>query len=226
MLTYSCNEIINTQNLDKIIQAKRIDTKQITTLKKLRTRLKAQDGFSHKVSFTPNSKLKVGRLWPTTPSIQGLQRDARKALTCDTYTDIDMVNAHPCILSQLFKRHDINSPQLDEYINNREEHLQEVIQVVDLVVNSLPDDSGMNSTIKHEHSRKSQSAKRDHAKSQFLRIMYGGKVDSMGFETSKGSKLHVPWDATQFLHKFDQEFKHNSSTLMSLSDSGKFLEIG
>ena len=226
MLTYSCNEIINTQNLDKIIQAKRIDTKQITTLKKLRTRLKAQDGFSHKVSFTPNSKLKVGRLWPTTPSIQGLWRNARKALTCDTYTDIDMVNAHPCILSQLFKRHDINSPQLDEYINNREEHLQEVIQVVDLVVNSLPDDSGMNSTIKHEHSRKSQSAKRDHAKSQFLRIMYGGKVDSMGFETSKGSKLHVPWDATQFLHKFDQEFKHNSSTLMSLSDSGKFLEIG
>ena len=40
-------------------------------------------------------------------SVQGLKRDVRKALTHDSYTDIDMVNAHPCILSQLFKRHNL-----------------------------------------------------------------------------------------------------------------------
>ena len=44
----------------------------------------------------------------------------------DSYTEIEMINAHPCILSQLFKRHNLECPRLDEYITHREEHLEDV----------------------------------------------------------------------------------------------------
>jgi phage/plasmid-associated DNA primase len=228
MLKYKCFEIINTENLDKIIKARRLDASQLTRLKNLQKRLKDQGGFCHEVDFIQNSTDGVGRLWPklNAPSVQGMKRDVRKALTCDTYTDIDMVNAHPCILSQLFKRLNLDCPRLDEYITNREVLLQGVMEVVDDVVNALPDDSGKFSSIRDEHLRKSPSAKRDHAKSQFLRIMYGGKLKSIKFETSNGLELYVPWAATEFLHKFHEEFKHNSTTLLTFHDYEKFMKLG
>ena len=49
MNAYSCREIINTENLDRIIKAKRLDTGQLTQLKRLRKRLKEHDGYAHKV---------------------------------------------------------------------------------------------------------------------------------------------------------------------------------
>ena len=101
MNAYSCREIINTENLDRIIKAKRLDTGQLTQLQRLRKRLKEHDGYAHKVDFALNPQERRGRLYPKrgASSVQGLKRDVRKALTHDSYTDIDMVNAHPCILS-------------------------------------------------------------------------------------------------------------------------------
>ena len=114
MNAYSCREIINTENLDRIIKAKRLDTGQLTQLQRLRKRLKEHDGYAHKVDFALNPQERRGRLYPKrgASSVQGLKRDVRKALTHDSYTDIDMVNAHPCILSQLFKRHSLESRTL------------------------------------------------------------------------------------------------------------------
>ena len=131
MNTYSCREIINTENLDRIIRAKRLDQSQLTQLQRLRKRLKEQKGNSHKVDFTlPTAH--VGRLYPKrgASSVQGLKRDVRKALTHDNYTDIDIVNCHPVLLSQLFKRHNLECPYLDEYIENREEHLETIIPLI------------------------------------------------------------------------------------------------
>ena len=133
MNAYSCREIINTENLDRIIKAKRLDTGQLTQLQRLRKRLKEHDGYAHKVDFALNPQERRGRLYPKrgASSVQGLKRDVRKALTHDSYTDIDMVNAHPCILSQLFKRHSLECPYLDEYIASREEHLESVMRIID-----------------------------------------------------------------------------------------------
>jgi hypothetical protein len=47
MNTYFCREIINTENLDRIIKAKRLDPGQLTQLQRLRKRLKEQRGNSH-----------------------------------------------------------------------------------------------------------------------------------------------------------------------------------
>ena len=94
MNTYSCREIINTENLDRIIKAKRLDPGQLTQLQRLRKRLKEHDGYAHKVDFALNPQERRGRLYPKrgASSVQGLKRDVRKALTHDSYTDIDMVN--------------------------------------------------------------------------------------------------------------------------------------
>ena len=143
MNAYSCREIINTENLDRIIKAKRLDTGQLTQLQRLRKRLKEHDGYAHKVDFALNPQERRGRLYPKrgASSVQGLKRDVRKALTHDSYTDIDMVNAHPCILSQLFKRHGLECPHLDEYIANREEHLEGVMRIIDDTITALLEDT-------------------------------------------------------------------------------------
>jgi hypothetical protein len=87
----------------RIIKAKRLDPGQLTQLQRLRKRLKEHDGYAHKVDFALNPQERRGRLYPKrgASSVQGLKRDVRKALTHDSYTDIDMINAHPCILLDL-----------------------------------------------------------------------------------------------------------------------------
>lgn len=144
--TYSCREIINTQNLNRILKAKKIDHDTIVGLRKLKRRLGKSN--QHEVSFClSNDGENPGRLYPKRGAmcLQSLKKDVRKALTYDTYTDIDMTNAHPTILSQLFKKHDIACPQLDKYISERENLLAET---------GMP---------------------RSDAKQAFIQLMYGGK---------------------------------------------------
>ena len=74
MNAYSCREIINTENLDRIIKAKRLDTGQLAT-QRLRKRLKEHDGYAHKVDFALNPQERRGRLYPKrgASSVQGLK---------------------------------------------------------------------------------------------------------------------------------------------------------
>ena len=100
----------NTSNATNIYK---VDRDQLAQLKSLEKRLRAEGGDHHRLDFAlPDPQVCVddlfGRLYPkrerggSTPSLQGLKRDVRKALAHDQYTDVDMVNAHPVILSQLF----------------------------------------------------------------------------------------------------------------------------
>tara|TARA_B110000977_G_scaffold157276_1_gene200279 strand:+ start:621 stop:2873 length:2253 start_codon:yes stop_codon:yes gene_type:complete len=144
--TYSCREIINTKNLNRIMTAKKIDHNTLTELRKLKRRLGKSN--QHEVKFQlSNDGENPGRLYPKrgAMSLQNLKKDVRKALAHDTYTDIDMVNAHPTILSQLFARLNIPCPNMDTYIAEREKILAET---------GMP---------------------RDDAKQAFISLMYGGK---------------------------------------------------
>ena len=226
MNAYSCREIINTENLDRIIKAKRLDTGQLTQLQRLRKRLKEHDGYAHKVDFALNPQERRGRLYPKrgASSVQGLKRDVRKALTHDSYTDIDMVNAHPCILSQLFKRHGLECPYLDEYIASREEHLESVMRIIDDTIAALLDDTPKNRVIKREHASKSSSLRRDEAKTQFLRVMYGGRPDTLCIETRDKHTFFIDWMPPNFLRLFHKEFQQNSTTLLSLDEFKTYLK--
>ena len=151
-----CAEYVNTANLTRILRARKVDRDQLAQLKSLEKRLRAQGGDHHRLDFAlPDPQVCVddlfGRLYPkrerggSTPSLQGLKRDVRKALAHDQYTDVDMVNAHPAILSQLFLKLGLACPALERYVAEREAVLAE---------------TGLG---------------RDEAKQAFITLMYGGE---------------------------------------------------
>ena len=156
MRNYTCAEYVNTANLRRILRARKVDRDQLAQLKSLEKRLRAQGGDHHRLDFAlPDPQACVddlfGRLYPkrerggSTPSLQGLKRDVRKALAHDQYTDVDMVNAHPVILSQLFLKLGLACPALERYVAEREAVLAE---------------TGLG---------------RDEAKQAFITLMYGGE---------------------------------------------------
>ena len=79
------------------------------------------------VKYEQSKNLKdKGRLFAKSASLQNLPREIRGALTYENYYDIDMVNAHPVILSQYCKKNDIDCPNLDYYVNNRDKIIQDI----------------------------------------------------------------------------------------------------
>ena len=66
-----------------------------------------------------------GRLFGAN-SIQGIATQIRGFLLEGTCTDIDMKNAHPCILAFICRKHGIMCPHLDYYIANRDAILQKM----------------------------------------------------------------------------------------------------
>lgn len=74
-------------------------------------------------AFTEKNPVRVeGRLY-CAYSIQGLQRQIRGFLGYGITTDIDMKNAHIVIARYLCKLHNIPTPHLEYYINNRDDIL-------------------------------------------------------------------------------------------------------
>jgi hypothetical protein len=60
--------------------------------------------------------------------IQPLCTCVRHTICQDIWVDIDQVNSHPTILSQLIKKHYFTSPLLDECLTNREVFLGKVMK--------------------------------------------------------------------------------------------------
>ena len=98
MRNYTCAEYVNTANLRRILRARKVDRDQLAQLKSLEKRLRAQGGDHHRLDFALSDPQVCvddlfGRLYPkrerggSTPSLQGLKRDVRKALAHDQYTD-------------------------------------------------------------------------------------------------------------------------------------------
>ena len=63
-------------------------------------------------------------MYPAGASLQYLGKDYRKALVCDEYTDIDIANAHPSLINQVFKKENIECKMLNDYVENREKFLE------------------------------------------------------------------------------------------------------
>jgi hypothetical protein len=71
---------------------------------------------------------KVGRVFPQKGlSLGSLRREIRHTLCYDKYVDVDIENCHPQLLLQLCKANDIFVNYLEQYVNNRKEKLQEVM---------------------------------------------------------------------------------------------------
>jgi len=77
---------------------------------------------------TKNNKgFEHGRLFSTTPSLQGLQRILRNVIIDkDNCVDVDMINCHPCLLNQAAGLLNVTTPILNNYVNCRDSLLLEL----------------------------------------------------------------------------------------------------
>jgi len=55
-----------------------------------------------------------------------MHRPTRHALCKDIYVDVDMVNCHPSILSQICKQHKHPCPKLDKYVSSAKQYRSDI----------------------------------------------------------------------------------------------------
>jgi hypothetical protein len=76
----------------------------------------------------------LGRRYAREPSFQYLPRTIRELLTCHTHIDIDFVNAHFVIFSQMYAKHGIACSTVDSYLADREVHLARLLPSLQLAL--------------------------------------------------------------------------------------------
>lgn len=91
-----------------------------------------KDGNSVQVIYEYGKELKslkIGRLYPQKGiGLQNFPSDVRSALSSDYYFDLDMINSQPVLLLQLSQKNSWNCDRLKEYVLQRSEKLQEIME--------------------------------------------------------------------------------------------------
>lgn len=82
-----------------------------------------KNNYCIKMNYKPSSNTPKGRLFSDGASLQNIWKKFRGILCDGLYIDIDMKNAHPTILLYLCKTNNIKCENLEQYVNNREFHL-------------------------------------------------------------------------------------------------------
>jgi hypothetical protein len=98
--------------------------KQFDNIKNFcKTNIKTRGETKRIYSYTETTPLEVGGRLYCGSSLQGIPKHIRGFLMRNTTTDLDMKNAHPTILLYLCKSNNIRCPELEYYVNHREEIL-------------------------------------------------------------------------------------------------------
>lgn len=128
-----------------------IDATQLSIINSLYNNRKkgSMDGeqsITYKLSIKKAGKLGYGRYYGNKGSLETLEKEARGTLCKDFYHDLDIVNCHPVLLVQFAKyKYNKDLPELEYYCENR-----------DIILKKISDN-------------------RDEAKTEIIRILYGGK---------------------------------------------------
>ena len=91
-----------------------------------------KDGYIHSVTYGFAKEKDVGRQQSKNHSLQRLYNGIRGALCEGLMFDIDMKNCHPCIIMDLCKKHNIKFNYLLDYINDRDNFLNELMIEYDI----------------------------------------------------------------------------------------------
>ena len=181
--------IKTSSSLDKIVLIERVDTKLLNLLINSNGILQTTKRESHGQVFenekqqlemilakVKNNTLKVkhhisahgyGRVYQEKSlSLFCLRRKLRHTLTRDKYTDIDVENAHPQLLKQIFEANNIQPIYLQKYVNDRQTIFEEIINEYNIT--------------------------RDDAKMLFISTMYGGTFENWLNGTNSDKKDKGP----------------------------------
>ena len=135
---FSCIERVNVPNLNRLIchlastpklQSDEEEYFAFQELRKIKKRA-GKEG-QYKVNFLlkdygSTETKALGRMYAKGNSLQYLDREYRKALVYDKYTDIDIENAHPSLISQIFKDEGLKCNTLEDYVAKRGKFLEVV----------------------------------------------------------------------------------------------------
>ena len=99
---------------------------------------------TYRLARTKAGQLGYGRYYGTKGSLETLEREVRGTLCREYYHDIDIVNAHPVILSQFAHMRGHDLPANENYVANRDQVLASI------------------------------NPNRDEAKQEVIRVLYGG----------------------------------------------------
>jgi len=157
------------------------DEQELTELKNLKKKILRE---RLKVSYK-QADYKFGRNFAVKSISLGCKRRIiRHTLMKNLYQDIDMVNCHATILQQLCKSNEIACPQLDEYINNRDELLQ---------------------AVKEEYT-----VDRDQAKKLFIILLFYGTFDTW----KKDEELDETIEPSKYIIALTNELKTIGNTII------------
>lgn len=145
-----------------------------------------QNVIDGKAKVTYKRKINIGRVNPDRSlGLHTIRREIRHTLARNYYYDIDIVNAHPVILSQICKSNNIECKYLDEYIENRPKYLKDIMD-------------------KYKVSR-------DQAKNLFIRLLYFGLFKYWCLDNG----LPEDTEAFKFIDKFSKELNKIGSKIVS-----------
>ena len=157
------------------------DEQELTELKNLKKKVLRE---RLKVSYK-QADYKFGRNFAVKSISLGCKRRIiRHTLMKNLYQDIDMVNCHATILQQLCKSNEIACPQLDEYINNRDELLQSV--------------------------KEDYNVDRDQAKKLFIILLFYGTFDTW----KKDEELDETIEPSKYIIALTNELKTIGNTII------------
>lgn len=115
---------------------KDIDKSQLSHLLAIQDKTKGLNEFEVEYGFKTDkkgkdcrvAKLGYGRIYGPVGSAEYLDNTYRENLYAETEFDVDIKNCHPTLLIQLAKKNNIQLPEMEIYVKNREEYLQQAIE--------------------------------------------------------------------------------------------------
>jgi hypothetical protein len=125
-LTFTQFEELFKQCLNIDDNGEEVDVRADYTKTKNYCREVLQSNNNYKVAYAYVKGKDFGRLQSQQPSLQRIFNAFRGLLCNDITYDLDMNNAHPKILIKLCQKHNIPCDRLEDYINNREDWLEEL----------------------------------------------------------------------------------------------------
>jgi len=190
MNSYSCNQSINLINANRMLKGSKIELEERKKLMSIISLCKKTGSYTLEFNVKKeSSKCKaIGRMYSKKASLQSLKSNIRKALVHDKYTDIDIKNAHPVFLNQIFKKENIVCNSLEKYVNERDTFLkiQPKMDWIALMNGGLPKlDNFIVKSFYHDiqHSSKELFEKVDYI--NYLKIAEGSEhTNALGYAIS------------------------------------------
>lgn len=132
--------------------------------------IECKQTITYKLSKSKAGQMGYGRYYSSIGGLETVEREARGTLCREYYHDVDIVNCHPVLLEQFAQKRGSTLKEVKFYNENR-----------DAVLKSISDD-------------------RDAAKSEIIRMMYGG---GNGSEKTKYFAMEIQWFIDEIIKSGD-----------------------